>query len=232
MPPEAPSSSSDSPSSSSGLLTGTLENARQRIFLQQPTSTLLLQASGVLTAVWVYRSMKTMNRFLEGRYADIFFQIRRPSSIANRLKGFKFLVLGGLIIPVSALGVWCLSGQLLDASERSASSMGSRHSEAALGRAADGKETEEGKGKEPLPDFSVPRFLETSLHQKFSLARYRLREWIRLLGVGTEEQVSAFRNWASFNKDYHGQIGDEIAKRRNIADLPKLQPTLRSEQGS
>jgi hypothetical protein len=45
-----------------------------------------------------------MNKVLNRRYSDVVYQIRRPDVIANRLTAWKYLGLGGLLIPAAAGG--------------------------------------------------------------------------------------------------------------------------------
>ncbi|PHJ23725.1 transmembrane protein [Cystoisospora suis] len=56
------------------------------------------------TVWWGWRSVRVLERALERRYADIAYQIRRPDSLSNRIVAFKYLVGGGLAIPLAALG--------------------------------------------------------------------------------------------------------------------------------
>jgi len=49
------------------------------------------------------------NRFLNQRYGDVTYQIRRPDSLANRIQAFKYIVIGGSVVPITAFAAWmCL----------------------------------------------------------------------------------------------------------------------------
>ncbi|KEP65241.1 UNVERIFIED_CONTAM: hypothetical protein HHA_213490 [Hammondia hammondi] len=56
------------------------------------------------TVWWCWRSLRTVEKELCRRYADIAYQIRRPDALSNRIVAFKYLVGGGLAIPLLALG--------------------------------------------------------------------------------------------------------------------------------
>eukprot|EP00918_Siedleckia_nematoides_P101431 GHVU01221558.1.p1 GENE.GHVU01221558.1~~GHVU01221558.1.p1 ORF type:complete len:211 (+),score=22.70 GHVU01221558.1:1749-2381(+) len=51
-------------------------------------------------AWWSYRVVRTANKLLTLKYADVAYQLRRPDSIANRVRAFKVLVIGGCAIPL------------------------------------------------------------------------------------------------------------------------------------
>nr|CCA30179.1 hypothetical protein, conserved [Neospora caninum Liverpool]CEL71294.1 TPA: hypothetical protein, conserved [Neospora caninum Liverpool] len=53
---------------------------------------------------WGWRSLRTVEKELGRRYADIAYQIRRPDALNNRIIAFKYLVGGGLAIPLLTLG--------------------------------------------------------------------------------------------------------------------------------
>ena len=57
-----------------------------------------------LSGLWAIRAFGAMNKVLNRRYSDIVYQIRRPDVIANRLTAWKYLGLGGLVIPLVAAG--------------------------------------------------------------------------------------------------------------------------------
>jgi hypothetical protein len=59
---------------------------------------------GALSALWAVRSIGAMNKVLNRRYADIVYQIRRPDIISNRITAWKYLGLGGMIVPAAAAG--------------------------------------------------------------------------------------------------------------------------------
>ncbi|OEH78237.1 hypothetical protein cyc_03090 [Cyclospora cayetanensis] len=63
----------------------------------------LTLAAGVLTGIWGWRAARSMERVVSRRYSDIAYQIRRPDSISARISAFKFLVLGGLVLPGSGV---------------------------------------------------------------------------------------------------------------------------------
>lgn len=44
------------------------------------------------TLWWGWRSVRTLEKELERRYADIAYQIRRPDALSNRIVAFKYLV--------------------------------------------------------------------------------------------------------------------------------------------
>ncbi len=56
----------------------------------------------VLSTVWAVRSFVAMNRVLNRRYSDVVYQIRRPDVIANRLRAWQILGVGGAVVPVMA----------------------------------------------------------------------------------------------------------------------------------
>ena len=73
-----------------------------------PSDTILVLC-GALSAVWVARSFVAMNKVLTSRYSDVVYQIRRPDVIANRLLAWKYLGVGGLVVPViGAAAVYAL----------------------------------------------------------------------------------------------------------------------------
>lgn len=55
-----------------------------------------------LTGLWAVRAIGSMNRVLVRRYSDVVYQIRRPDVIRERLIAWKYLGVGGIILPVSA----------------------------------------------------------------------------------------------------------------------------------
>ena len=57
-----------------------------------------------ISGLWAIRSFGAMNRVLIRRYSDVVYQIRRPDVIANRLTAWKYLGVGGALIPASAIG--------------------------------------------------------------------------------------------------------------------------------
>ncbi|CDJ63347.1 hypothetical protein, conserved [Eimeria necatrix] len=60
-------------------------------------------AAGVLTCIWGWRAARSIERVVALRYSDIAYQIRRPDALTSRISAFKFLVLGGLVLPSSAV---------------------------------------------------------------------------------------------------------------------------------
>lgn len=60
-------------------------------------------AAGVLTCIWGWRVARSIERVVALRYSDIAYQIRRPDALTSRISAFKFLVLGGLVLPSSAV---------------------------------------------------------------------------------------------------------------------------------
>ncbi|KAF4655661.1 hypothetical protein FOL47_009337 [Perkinsus chesapeaki] len=64
----------------------------------------ILDLAAAVSAIWGYRAFKNMNKVLERRYADITYQIRRPDVLLNRIASLKYLVYGGVLIPVLAGG--------------------------------------------------------------------------------------------------------------------------------
>lgn len=70
-----------------------------------PANSILL-LSGALSVWWTVRSFFAMNKVLAKRYDDVVYQIRRPDVIANRLVAWKYLGVGGMVVPVSFLLVW------------------------------------------------------------------------------------------------------------------------------
>ncbi|KAL8440008.1 hypothetical protein Efla_004924 [Eimeria flavescens] len=58
-----------------------------------------------LTGVWGFRASRSVERVIARRYSDIAYQIRRPDALSARISAFKFLVLGGLVLPGSAVAV-------------------------------------------------------------------------------------------------------------------------------
>ncbi|EER16275.1 hypothetical protein Pmar_PMAR003739 [Perkinsus marinus ATCC 50983] len=69
----------------------------------------ILDLAALVSAVWGYRAFKNMNKLLERRYADITYQIRRPDVLLNRIVSLKYLVYGGVLIPVLAGGSLALA---------------------------------------------------------------------------------------------------------------------------
>ena len=61
---------------------------------------------GALSALWAIRSFGAMNKVLNRRYSDIVYQIRRPDIISNRITAWKYLGIGGMIVPAAAAGAW------------------------------------------------------------------------------------------------------------------------------
>lgn len=61
--------------------------------------------AGVLTGIWGWRAGRSVERVVAGRYSDITYQIRRPDALSARINAFKVLVLGGLVVPGSAVAV-------------------------------------------------------------------------------------------------------------------------------
>jgi hypothetical protein len=57
-----------------------------------------------LSALWAIRAFSAMNKVLSRRYSDIVYQIRRPDVIANRITAWKFLGIGGILIPAVGAG--------------------------------------------------------------------------------------------------------------------------------
>lgn len=57
-----------------------------------------------LSGLWAVRAFGAMNKVLNRRYSDVVYQIRRPDVIANRVSAWKYLGLGGLVIPAAAIG--------------------------------------------------------------------------------------------------------------------------------
>ncbi|AFZ79212.1 hypothetical protein BEWA_020590 [Theileria equi strain WA] len=60
-------------------------------------------------AFWGFHIFKRINRMLNLRYSNIIYQIRRPESIKNRFTSFKYLILGGSVLPLSIIGSISLS---------------------------------------------------------------------------------------------------------------------------
>jgi hypothetical protein len=54
---------------------------------------------GTLSVLWAVRSFGAMNKVLNRRYNDIVYQIRRPDVIANRVVAWRYLGIGGMIVP-------------------------------------------------------------------------------------------------------------------------------------
>lgn len=59
--------------------------------------------AGVLTCIWGWRAGRSIERVVARRYSDIAYQIRRPDALSARISAFKVLVLGGLVVPGSAV---------------------------------------------------------------------------------------------------------------------------------
>ena len=87
-----------------------MESVRKYREFIPPNSILVLCAA--LSVMWTARSFSAMNKVLASRYSDIVYQIRRPDVIANRLVAWKYLGVGGLIVPtifgVGGYYVWNL----------------------------------------------------------------------------------------------------------------------------
>lgn len=64
----------------------------------------LYHLSFFLTTLWAYKNIKCVNKLLQHKYNDIFYQIIRPDSLSSRNKAFKILVVGGLTIPLCSFG--------------------------------------------------------------------------------------------------------------------------------
>ena len=64
---------------------------------------------GALSLLWAVRAFGAMNKVLNRRYGDIVYQIRRPDVIANRLTAWRYLGLGGLLVPatIGTVVYWC-----------------------------------------------------------------------------------------------------------------------------
>ena len=60
-----------------------------------------LVVCGALSLLWAVRAFGAMNKVLNRRYNDIVYQIRRPDVIANRATAWKYLGLGGMLVPVA-----------------------------------------------------------------------------------------------------------------------------------
>ncbi|KAL8455785.1 hypothetical protein Emag_000359 [Eimeria magna] len=58
-----------------------------------------------LTGIWGWRAGRSVERVIAARYSDIAYQIRRPDALSARITAFKVLVLGGLVLPGSAVAV-------------------------------------------------------------------------------------------------------------------------------
>lgn len=71
---------------------------------QQPLRYLTLLAAA-FTGIWGWRAGRSIERVIARRYSDIAYQIRRPDSLSARITAFKVLVLGGLVVPGSAVAV-------------------------------------------------------------------------------------------------------------------------------
>lgn len=63
--------------------------------------------AGVLTCIWGWRAGRSIERVVARRYSDIAYQIRRPDALSARINAFKVLVLGGLVVPGSAIAFAC-----------------------------------------------------------------------------------------------------------------------------
>ncbi|KAL8271952.1 hypothetical protein Esti_004076 [Eimeria stiedai] len=61
--------------------------------------------AAALTGIWGWRAGRSVERVIAGRYSDIAYQIRRPDALSARITAFKVLVLGGLVLPGSAVAV-------------------------------------------------------------------------------------------------------------------------------
>lgn len=69
----------------------------------EPPLKYLTLAAGLLTCIWGWRAARSIERIVSRRYSDIAYQIRRPDALSARISAFKFLVLGGLVLPGSAV---------------------------------------------------------------------------------------------------------------------------------
>ena len=56
---------------------------------------------GALSLLWAVRAFGAMNKVLNRRYSDVVYQIRRPDVIANRLTAWRYLGVGGALVPVT-----------------------------------------------------------------------------------------------------------------------------------
>ncbi|KAL8431150.1 hypothetical protein ACSSS7_005468 [Eimeria intestinalis] len=61
--------------------------------------------AAALTGIWGWRAGRSVERVIAARYSDIAYQIRRPDALSTRITAFKVLVLGGLVLPCSAVAV-------------------------------------------------------------------------------------------------------------------------------
>lgn len=53
-----------------------------------------------LSTLWAVRAFGSMNRVLSRRYSDVVYQIRRPDVIKERFLAWKYVGVGGLVVPV------------------------------------------------------------------------------------------------------------------------------------
>eukprot|EP00916_Digyalum_oweni_P002457 GHVL01004537.1.p1 GENE.GHVL01004537.1~~GHVL01004537.1.p1 ORF type:complete len:220 (+),score=45.93 GHVL01004537.1:63-722(+) len=63
----------------------------------------IYQLVGSVTAIWGISSLYRIHKVLDLRYKDIAYQVRRPDALANRITAFKYLVLGGSVVPLGCL---------------------------------------------------------------------------------------------------------------------------------
>ncbi|PFH36493.1 hypothetical protein BESB_046850 [Besnoitia besnoiti] len=123
-------SSSKSPAreSAASSLSPSSETASSAHAISTRRDPVLLGVAVGSTAWWFWRSVRTVEREVGRRYADIAYQIRRPDALSNRIVAFKYLVGGGVAVPLLALGA-CVAFSLKNDSP--SLSTANRHSGAA-----------------------------------------------------------------------------------------------------
>ncbi|CAG9474963.1 unnamed protein product [Plasmodium vivax] len=64
----------------------------------------LTHLSILLTTLWAFKNVKSINQLLIHKYADVHYQITRPDSLRSRCRAFKVLALGGSVLPGGVIG--------------------------------------------------------------------------------------------------------------------------------
>ncbi|EPR59539.1 putative transmembrane protein [Toxoplasma gondii RUB] len=143
------------------------------------------------TVWWCWRSLRTVEKELSRRYADTAYQIRRPDALSNRIVAFKYLVGGGLAIPLLALGA-CAVTSFRRKTPRASEAI---EKMCVTSRNVDAQQREsENSATASVPAIKkLPNSWELALRERVQLFSKGYREFITVV----MPQQEAWRQWAS-----------------------------------
>lgn len=97
-------------------------------FMDQFPKPTVLQVTAVVTLLWGFRFLRSVNRLMERRYSDIAYQILRPDVLRNRVSALKYFGTGLMVIPAIA-GLVFACADLRNLKGRAAMASGSLHTD-------------------------------------------------------------------------------------------------------